>query len=103
MLFKIETAQVLSTKIFTCFPTRSCKKDFNVKYAAQSSKTFICSCASCGCHGPPLAMSPIVPPHPCWEASELSVQLIGGGCTNPYDVGRLANHHFKSANADVDV
>ena len=50
----------------------------------------------------PVAMLPIALLYPFWEASELSVQLIGGGCTNPYDVGKLANNHFKSANADVD-
>ena len=84
------------------FPNKSCKKDFNVKYAAQSSKTFICSSASWDCHGPPVAMFPIVHPYPFLEASELSIQIIRGGCTNPYDVGKLANHRFKSSNADVD-
>ena len=72
MLFKIKTAQVSSIEIFTCFPTMSCHKDFNVKYAAQICKTLICS-------SPPHGNFSHCPSHPFREASELSMQAIEGG------------------------
>ena len=54
---------------------------------------------------PPVEIFPMVPPPPpaLREASELSIEVIGGGCMKLYDVGKVSNHHFKSANTNSDM